>query len=681
MKYLKNILILSILIVVSCTPVFVQKTPYKIDHLDRKTQHAYQLMHEYLTNTIRIEQPTKISPYSRIDTILVHDHSKQIDVYLNKAFAHIPFREKNTRLIYQSARHYLNRAFDDYTVTLYALDQPIEELIPNVYRSDVSDYDRSRMPQVDEPPVPLIRNLSQPYSVTQGLDDRYIALWHSHGWYYEQKYDRWEWQRARVFQTVEDLFPLSFTIPYLMPMLENAGAHVFVPRERDVQTHEVIVDNDQANPATKYLEEDGWFAGYTPGFAVGKPPYPSGTNPFQLGSYRQTEAKKQATTRIHWIPEIPEKGHYAVYISYHPADSNITDAHYTVNHLGGQTEFLINQQMAGKTWIYLGHFLFGKGVNPQSGSVMLTNAGGEGGRYVTADAVRFGGGMGNIERNGKTSGRPRYVEAARYYLQYAGMPDTLVYNLNGDSIDYNDDYQSRGEWVNYLKGAPYGPNRNREAEGLGIPIDLSLAFHTDAGTSVSDTVIGTLSIYCTTGADTTRVFPDSMSRFANRDFADILQTQIVDDIRAQYDTVWTRRPLWDRGYSEAYRPNVPAALLELLSHQNFLDMKFGLDPRYRFDVSRSIYKSMLKFLAHQYQTDYVVQPLPVSHFQAVFSANREVTLNWQPVSDPLEPTAEPDRYVVYTREEGKGFDNGVLTDKPQYTIQNLDPGKIYSFKV
>ncbi|MBD3226404.1 MAG: xanthan lyase, partial [Caldithrix sp.] len=100
-----------------------------------------------------------------------------------------------------------------------------------------------------------------------------------------------------------------------------------------------------------------------------------------------------------------------------------------------------------------------------------------------------------------------------------------------------------------------------------------------------------------------------------------------------------------------------------------------------FDVSRAIYKSMLEFLAHQYQTAYVVQPLPVSHFQAVFSANREVTLNWQPVSDPLEPAAEPDRYVVYTREEGKGFDNGVLTDKPQYTIQNLDPGKIYSFKV
>lgn len=33
-------------------------------------------------------------------------------------------------------------------------------------------------------------------------------------------------------------------IPYLIPMLENAGANVFTPRERDTQKQEVIVDND-----------------------------------------------------------------------------------------------------------------------------------------------------------------------------------------------------------------------------------------------------------------------------------------------------------------------------------------------------------------------------------------------------------------------------------------------------
>ncbi len=36
-------------------------------------------------------------------------------------------------------------------------------------------------------------------------------------------------------------------LPYLVPMLENSGAVVMLPRERDVQKNEVIVDNDMIN--------------------------------------------------------------------------------------------------------------------------------------------------------------------------------------------------------------------------------------------------------------------------------------------------------------------------------------------------------------------------------------------------------------------------------------------------
>ncbi len=81
-------------------------------------------------------------------------------------------------------------------------------------------------------------------------------MWPSHGWYYNNKMERWEWQRPRLFQTVEDLLPMSFTIPYIIPMLENAGANVFTPRERDTQTNEVIVDNDNQTDKNqkRYLE-------------------------------------------------------------------------------------------------------------------------------------------------------------------------------------------------------------------------------------------------------------------------------------------------------------------------------------------------------------------------------------------------------------------------------------------
>ena len=65
------------------------------------------------------------------------------------------------------------------------------------------------------------------------------------GWYYEPKLDRWEWQRARIFQPVEDLYTQSYVLPFLVTMLETAGANVLLPRERDCQTAEVIVDNDE----------------------------------------------------------------------------------------------------------------------------------------------------------------------------------------------------------------------------------------------------------------------------------------------------------------------------------------------------------------------------------------------------------------------------------------------------
>ena len=163
--------------------------------------------------------------------------------------------------------------------------------------------------------------------------------------------------------------------------------------------------------------------------------------------------------------------------------------------------------------------------------------------------------------------------------------------------------------------------------------------------------------------------------------ADIIQTQIVDDIYAKYDPAWNRRGMWDRAYSEAWRPNVPAALLELHSHHNFLDMKFGNDPQFRFDASRAIYKGMLRFLATQYDFDYVVQPLPPTHVMAEILHGKVIRIKWQPQLDPLEPSAMPQKYLVYTKKDNGGWNDGILLDDQQCIIPSIDPGVIYSFKV
>ncbi|MFY9150769.1 MAG: fibronectin type III domain-containing protein, partial [Prolixibacteraceae bacterium] len=296
------------------------------------------------------------------------------------------------------------------------------------------------------------------------------------------------------------------------------------------------------------------------------------------------------------------------------------------------------------------------------------------------------------------SQRPRYQEAARYYLQYAGMPDSLVYILNKTKMDYSnrgkdstlfaqreagkndykDDYQSRGEWVNYLIGAPNGPAAYPNVKGLGIPVDLVMGFHTDAGVTPDSSIIGSLMIYDTTfGPDS---FPNGQSRWVSRDLADIVHSQVVNDIQQLYEPEWTRRGMWNKQYSEAARPKVPTILSEMMSHQNFADMLQAQDPRFKFDVSRAFYKGFLKFLAFQNHQEYVVQPLPVDHFK-ISRKESGIRLSWKPVSDVLEPTAVAKSYRIYTRIENGGFDNGREVSEPTYVFNDLKPGIIYSFKI
>ena len=121
-------------------------------------------------------------------------------------------------------------------------------------------------------------------------------------------------------------------------------------------------------------------------------------------------------------------------------------------------------------------------------------------------------------------------------------------------------------------------------------------------------------------------------------------------------------------------------LLELLSHQNFADMRYGSDPRFRFSVARAVYKGILRYLASQYGVPYVVQPLPVGEVAAEFAGGDEVRVSWTPVADSLEATAAPDGYVVYTRIDDGGFDNGRYTAEP-FFVERQEPGRIYSYRI
>lgn len=533
-------------------------------------------------------------------------------------------------------------------------------------------------------------------SYSHGLEGRTIALWQSHGYYYDQTADRWQWQRPCMFQTVEDMYTQSYVLPYLVPMLENAGAYVMLPRERDIQKNEVIADNDPTDSAygTAEYEEKGKWKDAGTGFAALKATYSGTENPFMTGTARQTDCiqhgKKNIAAAI-WKADIPERGEYAVYISYKSTEKSTSAAHYSVHHLGGTSEFIVNQKMGGGTWIYLGTFEFEKG---NEGYVTLTNETPEGSKFVSgsivsADAVRFGGGMGNIERSSKdsdfpavTSGMPRSAEGARYWLQWAGAADEL-FCQNEDKNDYKDDFMSRGDWVEWLTR---GSSVNPKKKGMGIPVDLAFGFHSDAGITPNDSIVGTLAIY-TLRSDGSQTLPTGDSRMTSREYADLVQSQIVNDIRAEYDSLWSRRHIWDRGYRESRTPTSPAMLLELLSHQNFADMKYGLDPAFRFTVSRAVYKGMLKYLSNRYGVPYVVQPLPIESVGVNFGKNGKAVLSWEATEDAIEPTAKATGYIIYTRKDNGGFDTGrVITDLKKrgnrlYSEVTINPGHIYSFRI
>ena len=625
------------------------------------------------TATAKISTP-------KLKSVDIDYERKTIAIHASESFAYQPFRPETVEAVYNQVKELLPGPVHYYRLTIFAGGKPIEELIPNIYRNKKKDKERMSL-KTDYKGAAWVKNISRPNEISRGLQDRHIAIWQSHGNYFKNDKNEWGWQRPRLFCTTEDLFTQSFVLPYVIPMLENAGAIVYTPRERDTQKNEIIVDNDTPN-ASLYLEVGSkkahWATAPIKGFAQKKAIYRDGENPFTDGTCRfiPTERKKKKNKDqafAEWVPTLPAKGEYAVYVSYRTLPNSVSDAKYLVFHNGGVTEFKVNQKIGGGTWVYLGTFEFDKGNNDY-GMVVLSNESSEHG-VVCADAVRFGGGMGNITRGGKTSGLPRYLEGARYSAQWAGMPYEVYAGRKGEN-DYADDINTRSNTINYLSG---GSVYNPQQPGLGIPLEMTMALHSDAGCSKTDELIGSLGIY-TTDFNNGKL-NTGIDRYASRDLADILLTQIQKDIYSSYNLSWTRRSMWNRNYSETRLPATPSTIIELLSHQNFADMQLGHDPNFKFSVGRAIYKGILQFVAGQHDKEYVVQPLPVSNFAIRFGKKKNtLELSWKGENDPQEPTAQPREYIVYTRIGYGGFDNGTLVSKTSHTVK-IEPGLVYSFKV
>jgi len=633
----------------------------------------------------------------KVHTVEVIGDSIKVD--LSENFGDVPFTKDDIEQLCADIGVVMGEQYSHHTVGL------------TIAGNDISNYFTNYEPAYQRSHKPFISELDANRHYKKGLDGNIVAMWPSHGWYFEPALNRWEWQRARLFQTVEDMYTHSYVIPFIIPMLENAGAYVWNARERDTHNMGVVVDNDGGIAQNGYHETNGkrkWETGKENGFAYRQATYKDFETPFAEGTYRMVKAEKdkKKLSTASWDVELSEAGEYAIYISYKSLSNSASDVVYSINSLQGERRFSVDQTMAGGVWVYLGTFPLAKGLNRNV--VSLTNHSEQKDAVITADGIRVGGGVGNIVRRvplpteenrrlaqeqdkldnlGKEGVEYDYVSSgdhpwfhlgARYYLQWAGFPDSVYSPTHGIS-DYVDDYRCRGEWVNYLAGgSEVLPNR----KGLNVPVDVSFALHTDAGNTPNDDIIGTLLIYCTkAGGKQFGKYANGTPRELSRRYADLLATEVVKDIRAKYEPNWTRRGMWDKSYYEARVPEVPAVLMELLSHHNFADMKYGLDPQFRFDVSRAIYKGILKFIAQRDHRSYVVQPLPINSFAIEKASSGHYLLTWQPTHDTLSDNADATSYIVCERIGTEGaFREVARVKSPQYSV-SINDHQLHSYRI
>lgn len=544
----------------------------------------------------------------KVESIVID--GKKCTVEISEHLSNIPMNESIVADIYDSLRAQLPPSYSQYKLSIVSRKHPIEAFIPNYLRKK-GDVDKSRFLPYKTGQVALT-HLSNPWKPSQGLLNRNIALWNSHGLYYDKNNDKIRWQRPALFGTVEDMLSTQIVLNYLLPMLRGAGAEVYMPRERDWHSEGV-----------------------------------------ELGASTGSATEKVFKGRL----STPDT--YWVRVAY-PTGCKATKLQCEVKHGGVTTKYQINTTIGGDTWLYLDPLYIKDSIE-----VRFYNEADK--KQWDITRVHVGGGCSVLNDN-----LPAFVDAAVYYLRQFGAPDSIIYNQKPDKDnDYYDDLYGRAKWTNYLSG---GSQVNPDYPGVGIPLDLSLAVHTDAGVGTPDSIIGTL-LVCTSDS----LSPTGYNQLTNNDFANYALKQIVEDLRSTFKIEWPSRGIWHRSYVETRIPAVPSLIIELLSHQNFADMRYAHHPAFQFTVARAIYKASLRYLSEMYGTGYVVQPLPITTFSAVLKKD-SVQLSWKPAVDKLEESAYPTAYKVYTRKEDGSFDNGVLV-KGNSCMLPIENDVLYRYKI
>lgn len=480
------------------------------------------------------------------------------------------------------------------------------------------------------------------------LSGRIVFTNAGHGWTWTTN---WRLQRGITQEMNEDMGNLD-QMNAFAAWCFNAGAVVVPMRPLGHQRNEVVLDNDD-QPRVTF---SGTWADSTSPIFFGSP----GDLPYRYAALSPIESATATYT-----PNIPEPGLYPVYTWVrHGSDRSLQL--YRIRHAGGETEVRIPHHMVGNGWVYLGEYHFNSGSNPSSGSVIISNQrSSPDGTYTFADAIRFGNGIGSVNRGTGTSSYPREEESCRYWIQaHLGQgQSTTLYDGGGN--DESDSWSAPPKW---------SAEMNREQSGNSFK-RIHLSFHSNAGGGR-----GAIGLITSTPTP-------NQARFAQ-----LCGTEVNADLAAlgapPLEVAWPNRSTstFTGGYSEIdgslFNQEMDATILEVAFHDSADDARLLRDPHVRSEVGKSALHAIIRFMNQFDGGPLAFPPNSPSGLRARASSPSSITLDWS-APQPSGGSGTPASYIIYRSQDGLGFGNPITTpsNATSFTISGLTPGSTWFFRV
>ncbi|TWT37419.1 AmiA-like protein [Posidoniimonas corsicana] len=490
------------------------------------------------------------------------------------------------------------------------------------------------------------------------LDGKIVYLHGGHGYTADNLGNgSWTSQRPLLYRMVEDMGNHD-QMSYLAQYLFDAGATVVPLRPVGHQPNEVVLDNDDVE-----VTFTGAWSDSSASIYFGDP----GDVPYRFASTSSTQ-----TAAAQYRPNISEPGFYPVYSWTRYGSDRAADQLYRVHHSGGVTEVTVNHRRVGNGTVYLGTYYFEAGTD---GYVEISNESSESGRVVIADMIRFGNGVGDINRGGGVSGFDREDEAALYWIQWH-----VDHSQGVSTSTYRSSSEDRSATVG---AAPrYAEYMNREADG-DLSDRLFVSFHSNAGGGR-----GVVGLHNTSsGGDT----PNQLF------LAQTLAEQVNDDLVAQngdFEHNWFNRTSLTYqasfNYGEINNAYIDdefdATIVETAFHDNEFDAELMRDPRVRDAIARATYQGIVDYFhaidsGATPDTDAPGQPTDV---WVETKTAGEAVVHWTAGAANGYAGGPAAGFTVYASTNGYGFDGGRYVAGAGATslvITGLDPAQAYFFKV